>query len=226
MLKWNSLRPILLLILLGFFISSLGFAQEAVGKERIMKPGVLGDASIGFSPIFLGNTANGSQFGGSVNMQIYLAKWFSLDADLAFSKNYVHLGPGTIALPVWMVMMLTGPGDGVDLNRESISMAFFVAAITIMSLEHFSIHIPTGPKSDLSPYMSLLRFRSSYPLEVSLPGTRTYDQFCFATGVKLDNYLGRFLVSPFMEYNIGYKDHISGFIGGLTCSYGFYLGGR
>ncbi|MCB9000284.1 MAG: hypothetical protein H6540_09530 [Bacteroidales bacterium] len=192
-----------------------------------MKPSVFGDATLGLSPLFLGNTINGNQPGGSLNMQFYLAKWISLDADLAFSKNYFHMGPGTIALPIWLLVRSSWRSDGeVELSRESFQNAAFLGAITLLSLEHLSIHIPVQNRSDFSPYVSLLRYRSNKLNSDGYILGRTEQQFCLAAGASLDNYFGRFILSPFFEYNRGYTDGIGEYIFGVRCSYGFTFSGR
>jgi hypothetical protein len=50
------------------------------------------------------------------------------------------------------------------------------------------------------------------------------EQFSFASGLQINKYFGRFVLSPYAEYNIGYEDHISGFNIGVYC--GIYFPGK
>jgi hypothetical protein len=214
----NTKRSIYLLT--GLLIFSTAYSQEKSTIDNNSRMPAFGDFTIGVSPILIGNTANSLQLGGSGNVQLYLSKWFSLEADLSFARNYFHLGPGIIAIPFWLFFQLDNEDDeGNSLNRETFQSALIIAAVTILSLEHFSVHFPVAEEAVVSPYISLLRYRSSYNSETNKDDSRIAEQFCFASGIKLDKYSGRFVVSPFAEYNIGYADHISGFMAGVTLSF-------
>jgi len=43
----------------------------------------------------------------------------------------------------------------------------------------------------------------------------------FASGVQLNKYFGRFVLSPYAEYNIGYRNHIPGYNIGVYCGVHF-----
>jgi hypothetical protein len=43
------------------------------------------------------------------------------------------------------------------------------------------------------------------------------ENFCFATGLELNKYYKRFLLAPYLEFNIGYQDHVPGMNAGTYC---------
>ena len=159
-----------------------------------------GDITLDAGPNIL---MNGS-VGGGLNFQVFLGRRISVNGDLAAGKDYFHLGVGSIFIPVWFLLSDDGIGSLDDIR------------ILLLSLEHTAIHFPLKNKTEISPYISLLRYRYTYTKTGTFNKNRTVGQFCFATGIRLDKYIGRFTLTPYAEYNIGYKDRISGFIGGIN----------
>ena len=103
-------------------------------------------------------------------------------------------------------------GDEGDLQ----DFLFAVAAIAL-SFEHISYHIPVKDNLDISPYVSLLRYKYAYEHGNYSDNDFIGEQMSFASGVQINKYFGRFMLSPYAEYNIGYKDHIPGFNFGVYC---------
>jgi hypothetical protein len=109
---------------------------------------------------------------------------------------------------------------GINSDNEDTpirSFIFSVAAIAL-SFEHLSYHIPVNTDLDISPYVSLLRYKSSYKHNNLSDPDFVGEQFSFASGVQINKYYGWFVFSPYGEYNVGYKDHDSRF------NIGIYLG--
>ena len=214
---------LLIFLVLEIMACFFAMAQEVEMNNEFSRMPEFGEFTVGISPVILDYDASGLQAAGILNMQFYLSKWFSIDAGLGLARDYVHIGPGVIALPFWLFYNINQNenDEGTSLNRETFQKVIFISVVTLLSLEHFSLHIPLNERSALSPYLSLLRYRSAYLSDGSMPVNVSHEQFCFASGVKLDNYCGKFLISPFAEYNIGYQDHKSGFIGGVAFCYRF-----
>ena len=91
----------------------------------------------------------------------------------------------------------------------------------VLSAEHVAYHIPVNSTLDISPFMSLLRYKVSYKYGDYSNTKYAGEQFSFALGLEINKYLNRFQLSPYVEYNVGYADHISGFNTGVYCGYYF-----
>jgi len=172
----------------------------------------LGQSILSISPTFLLNTPNGVQFAGGIKFQLFLGKRLSIDADLAFSKDYFHLGPGVIGVPIGLL------GQSFDDEDAPLQSFLFSLAALALSFEHLSYHIPVNDDFDISPFVRLLRYKSSYKHNNLSDSDFIGQQLSFASGVQINKYFGRFVFSPYFEYNIGYKDLDSRF------NMGIYLG--
>ena len=171
-----------------------------------------GQSILSFSPTVLLNTPNGVQLAGGIKFQVFLGKRLSIDADFVISKDYLHLGPGLIGLPIGLF------GLSFDDEEGPVQSFLLSVAAIALSFEHISYHIPVTTELDISPYVSLLRYKSSYEHSESSDPDFIGEQLSFATGVQMNRYYGRFVLSPYGEYNIGYKDLDSRF------NIGVYLG--
>ena len=194
----------------------IAICQTEAGSEKQVSGGIshsLGDISFAVSPNILFNTPNGIQFAGGFKMRIFMGKRFSFDTDLMFGRDYIHAGPGIIGIPVWMFALGSGTSD----EESSISEFLFKVAAMALSVEHTAYHVPVGKRTDLSPYVSLLRYKSSYEYGVYTETNRTNEQLSFATGLELNKYFKRLLLAPYLEWNIGYSDHTSGIYAGVYC---------
>jgi len=179
-----------------------------------------GELIVSASPNILLNTPKGVQFAGGLKFQVFLGKKISIDADMVFGRDYIHAGPGIIGLPLCLIASGSffrnqefsfGDGEG------SLTDFFFSVAIIAMSFEHISYHIPLNNYLDISPYLSLLRYKYAYVYNNHSDTEYRGEQLSFASGVQLNKYFGRFVLSPYFEYNIGYRDHISGYNIGVYC---------
>jgi hypothetical protein len=207
-------RPIMILILIS--ISYVAICQENTGSAPQVSGGIshsLGDLSFALSPNILLNTPNGIQFAGGLKIRIFMGKRFSFDSDLMFGRDYIHGGPGIIGIPIWMFFI----GSGMEAEESTFSDFLFKLAAMALSVEHTAYHIPVARRTDLSPYISLLRYKSSYEYGIYTETNRTNEQFSFATGLELNKYYKRFLLAPYVEWNIGYADHVSGINAGIYC---------
>jgi hypothetical protein len=171
-----------------------------------------GQSVLSFSPTVLLNTPNGVQLAGGIKYQLFVGKRLSMDADIVFSKDYFHFGPGLIGLP-----LLLFSGSGSDDFDSFGSFLFWLGAIAL-SFEHLSYHIPVNTDFDISPYVSMLRYKSSYEHSNISDPDFVGEQLSFALGVQIYKYFGRFVFSPYGEWNAGYKDFKSRY------NLGIYLG--
>lgn len=192
----NKYIPCIILILCSLPL----YAQE--DKEMNHVPG---QSILSFSPTVLLNTPNGIQLAGGIKYQIFLGKRVSIDADILISKDYFHFGPGIIGLPI---ALLGFTSDDEDSPLRS--FLYSVAAVAL-SFEHLSYHIPVKSDLDISPYISLLRFKYSDLHHGTADAGFIDQQFSFATGIQVNKYYKRFVFSPYSEYNVGYEDFISRF---------------
>jgi hypothetical protein len=162
------------------------------------------DVMLTVSPNMLINTPNGIQAAGGFKLQIFLNEHISADADIVLGNEYIHTGPGIIGLPLGLLASVIG------LNGLHFEESLFLLGFIALSVEHTSYHIPVSNDMDISPFISFLRYKVARPYSYSIDPLRIDEQLSFATGVQINKYFGRFMLSPYAEYNIGYKDHLSG----------------
>jgi hypothetical protein len=176
-----------------------------------------GQSILSASPTILFNTPNGIQMAGGIKFQLFLGKRLSIDADLVFSRDYVHFGPGVIGVPMGLFALAS---DEVS-EFEDFSSFLLTIAVMVLSFEHISYHIPVTTDLDIAPFVSLLRYKCSYlhdnPGNPDIVG----DQLSFATGIQVNKYYGRFVLSPYGEFNLGYRDLAPRFNAGVYLGYYF-----
>jgi hypothetical protein len=173
----------------------------------------LGDLSFSGAPVVLFNTPNGTQFAGGFKMRIFMGRRFSFDADIVFSRDYLHTGAGIIGIPLWMLTL----GSSVSDEESTFSEFLLKIAAMALSAEHFAYHAPVAKDFELSPYISVLRYKYANRYANYSDTTFISDQLNFAAGIELNKYYKHFLLSPYIEFNIGYKDHIPGVNVGIYC---------
>jgi hypothetical protein len=198
---------------------SIAFSQtsENGNFQRFSVPAHgFGDFSISASPQILFNTPNALQFAGGLKLRLFMGKRISFDSDVVFGRDYIHGGPGLIGIPVWL-LVLGGGGTGDE--ERPISDLLFIAAAMILSAEHISYHIPIKGSTEISPYISCLKYKSAYEYGHYSNTNRTNEQLCGTLGLEVNKYFNRFLLSPFIECNIGYVDHNPQVNAGLYCGY-------
>jgi hypothetical protein len=211
-----KIRFLTLLIVTLFSQQAFSQLEYYVPKDNVNRPVELynrhfpGQRQISLSPIIITSPDFGTKLAGGLKFQIFLGKRLSLDADLVIGKDYIHGGPGIIAIPFWLLFFspsgLESDGDG------SFREFLIILAASVLSFEHLSYHIPLKEDLEISPFISILRFK-----QFTLSEDTDFDdgQLSFATGIQIDKYLGRFFISPYAEYNIGYRDGVSGFNAGV-----------
>jgi len=200
------MKNIVIVLLLIVGSSTINAQNNKITKHS------LGQSILSISPTVLLNTPNGVQLAGGIKFQLFLGKRLSIDADLVFSKDYFHLGPGIIGVPIGLW------GLSFDDEYAPIQSFLFSVAAIALSFEHLSYHLPVNDDLDISPYVSMLRYKSSYEHKNPSDPDFIGEQLSFASGVQINKYYGKFVFSPYCEYNLGYKDLDSRF------NMGIYLG--
>jgi hypothetical protein len=195
------------LILLLISLELLSYSQVEYSKPVYQPKHMPGDIMISAAPNIMIHTRLGVQFTGGAKIQFFLGKRFSIDADIVLGKNYLHMSPGLIGVPVGLAGLTLGFEDTDGLT------SFMVSAIALaLSFEHVSYHIPVKDNFEISPYISALRLKSymlnNRDFDYMNPDLNMIsDQLCFGTGIQVNKYFGRFALSPYAEYSIGYRDH-------------------
>lgn len=213
-------KAILVFISLFVFRCFASYSQlEFYNPDATRNQHASGDMIFSGSPNFLFNTPNIVQMAGGFKFQLFLGKRISIDADIMLGRDYYHFGPGVLGIPVALITFSNSNNLGE--GSSSLSEILFYAAAMALSFEHISYHIPLKKYTDIAPYISLLRFKSSYEYgNVSNPDYAG-QQLSFATGVQVNKYFGKFVLCPYAEYSIGYIDHVSGVNIGIYCGFNF-----
>jgi hypothetical protein len=210
-------KPVIILVLFAF--TQVAICQVNPEQGNRVPDGIshsLGDLSFALSPNILVNTPNGAQMAGGLKIRIFMGKRFSFDSDLMFGRDYIHGGPGIIGIPIWIFVL----GSGLDVNEDEdapFSDFLFKLGAMILSVEHTAYHVPVGRRTDLSPYVSALRYKSAYEYGKYTETNRINEQFSFAAGLELNKYYKKLLLAPYAEINIGYQDHVPGVNAGIYC---------
>jgi hypothetical protein len=211
-----------IIIFYFIFITSTIFCQQepVVPYRKYSTPEhAFGDFSISGSPNILTNTPNDVQFAGGLKISAFVCKRISFDTDLVIGRDYFHAGPGIIGIPLWLLVL----GNGIE--AESIGEFLLYGVFIALSAEHISYHIPVTEMIDISPYVSLLRYKYSYKYGYYYQDPHfAGQQFSYAVGVQMNKYYNRFVFSPYAEINVGYSDRVPGYNVGIYC--GYYFMGR
>jgi hypothetical protein len=152
-----------------------------------------------------------SGFAGGLKMRIFLTEKLSFDSDLVIGKNYFHIGPGILGVPL------------ILLSYDSSAPAGGLLGIIMMgiSAEHIAYHLQLGGKADFSPFVSLLRFKYSNFEDVKADDENIFKHASFVSGIEINKYLNHFVLSPYCEYNISYDGYVRGFNFGFNLGYYF-----
>jgi hypothetical protein len=173
------------------------------------------DFGIAAAPVFRYDTPSGPSLAGSLKMRLFLGKRFSFDSEIVFGKDYLTFGPGLFGIPCWLLLF---PSLDEDISLEEMAGIAILAALTA---EHTAYHIPLKKYTDLSPYISLLKFKTYYGSYKDAHPDTWEDQVCFALGIELNKYFNKVVLSPYIEYNQGYGDHRGFMYAGVYL--GFYV---
>ena len=179
------------------------------------------DISISASPDILFNTPNGNIIAGGLKIRIFVGARFSFDSDIMFGRHFMQLAPGIIGIPALLLGYELGFGTEED---QSFTEFLILGALIVLSVEHFAYHIPLKGYTDISPYVSLLRFRQFTNVANSGNADGVEGSACFAVGLEINKYFKNFILSPFADYSIGYSGPIRGFTCGI--SFGYYLSNK
>jgi hypothetical protein len=207
-----------ILIFLLILISSVALPQEkspAPIRKYYLPEYAFGDFSISAAPNLLCNTPNGVQLAGGLKMNVYVCKWLSFDADFVAGRDYFHFGPGIAGIPLFMLFMSNG------FETNSIGLLLLEGLIIALSAEHVAGHIPVKEIVDISPYISLLRFKYSFKYGEYNSYAYAGGQMGCAAGIQVNKYFNRFYISPYIEVSIGYEDCIPVYNVGIYCGYIF-----
>lgn len=208
------------LIVFSFIILSPAvFSQEkspASNRKYTLPEYAFGDFSISASPNLLCNTPNGVQLAGGFKMNAYVCKWISFDADFVAGRDYFHFGPGIAGIPLFMLFVSGG------IEEVSFGELLLEILIITLSAEHVAGHIPVKEVIDISPYVSLMRFKYSFKYGEYTSLEYAGNQVSYAAGIQVNKYFNRFYISPYAEVNVGYIDHIPRYNIGIYCGYYFY----
>lgn len=209
-------RYLFLLTCLLFIVGNLHSQfQYYVPKEPDKEPVVVypghdkGEKRFSLFPAVVTGSGIGAKMAGGLSFQIFLGERVSLDTELSIGKDYIQAGPGVIAIPFWVLFF--SESDMFADNNLGLEEYLFMMAAGVLSLEHFSFHIPLKKDLEISPYISLLSFRGN-PQSIDM---KDGSHATFATGIHLNKSYGRLFVSPFAEYSVGYTSHISRFSAGV-----------
>jgi hypothetical protein len=201
-------------------VSSTLFGQEqnTQNSSPVNSTHLPGDVSVSVTGNLIMNDPYGSQFAGGIKLRMFIGERVSFDSDFVLGKDYTHFGPGIIGLPLWIL----GTGLGFSTDEDG-SFAWFLFKLAVMALsaEHVAYHFPVGNTTDISPYISVLRFKQLNINDNLINPEDNYARTSFAAGVELNKYFNRFVLSPYAEYNITYDGYLRGFNFGL--SFGYYI---
>ena len=224
-MKKSLILSLILLVSTDFF----GQTPEFPGKSPMDKTAhSFLDAAISVSPTVLFRTPNGITPAGGLKIRMFLGKRFSFDSDLVIGKNYFHLGPGIIGLPLWyfgsgLILENDTPlsFDSFDNEEGSLPIWLFLGAVMLTSAEHFAYHFPLDSKTDISPYVSFLRIKQIPAKKYPDGKDDVVTPACFAMGMEINKYFNRFVLSPYIDYDISYKGHHFGLNAGVYFGYCF-----
>jgi hypothetical protein len=212
-----------LLFTFSIFLFSAALVAQIQDKPEELNPGLTvhskKDFSISASPDILFNTPNGNIIAGGIKLRVFVGKRFSFDSDVMFGQNFMQLSPGVIGIPA--ILLGYELGFGSDEEDNSFAEFLIMGALMVLSVEHFAYHIPVKGYIDISPYMSLLRFRQFTNVANSENADGIEGSACFAAGIEVNKYFKKFILSPYADYNVGYSGPIHGFTCGINFGYYF-----
>ncbi len=133
--------------------------------------------------------------------------------------NYAaNTDSGKLIYDLWALAERAFPSENFG---DSFTGVIFGALAVVSGFEHISYHIPLSNNLDLAPYISLLRYKYSYEYGNYSNPDFISEQLCFASGIQLNKYFGKFVLSPYAEFDVGYKDHAPGF--NIGAYFGIYF---
>jgi hypothetical protein len=211
-----------LLLIFSLILTTMeifGQSRNESGSQTLNRTShSLGDASISVSPNVLFGSTDATIIAGGMKLRLFVGDRLSFDSDLVLGPDYVRFGPGLIGLPLWCI----GISSGFNFSDEnSIGSVLFMGAIMLLSAEHFAYHIPIQNNTDISPYLSLLRFKQISGLLDPKYTDGINSSVYGAIGLEMNKYYKRFVFSPYIDYDVSYTGQGHGFNLGLNLGYYF-----
>ncbi|WP_163710731.1 hypothetical protein [Mangrovibacterium lignilyticum] len=157
-----------------------------------------------------------STYAGGIKIRMFLGERFSFDSGFLFGKDHGQFGIGTLGIPIWLLGM-----SFVVEDKETLTEFLLMGALMLMSAEHMAYHIPASSRMTISPYVSFLRFKQLSVYDESVNSDDFQSPVCFSVGLEINNYFKRFVVSPFVDYNIAYSGDARGVNFGINLGYHF-----
>ncbi len=179
------------------------------------------DFSIFLSTAYLSaNHPYNSTMSGGIKMRMFLGDRLSFDSGFLIGKDHSQWGWGTLGLPVWMLGSEFFTDDEGEFGSGLFEL-LFMGAVMLLSAEHIAYHIPVQNQLEISPYVSLLRMKQFSDV-ISEDNPDGYDgATCFAIGIEANRYFKRFILSPYIDYNIAYSKNFRGLNFGIN--FGYYI---
>lgn len=218
------MKKILSILFVAFTFPFVIFAQDDIFTASEYEPGIIHrkrDFSISLSTAYLAaNTPYNSSLSGGLKMRMFLGERFSFDSGFLIGKEHSQWGLGTIGLPLWML----GMGiiyDEDDAISTEFQKTIIFGIVMLLSAEHMAYHIPVQENMELSPYVSFLRIKQFSNVETHEHPDEYDGGACFSVGLELNHYMKKFVVSPYLDYNIAYSGDFRGFNVGINMGYYF-----
>jgi hypothetical protein len=186
-----------------------------------------GDAGISVSPTFIISNMHDPVLAKGLRMRLFIGERFSFDTGLMLGKDYLHVSPGMIGVPVWFfgagMFLNAGNESNFSIGEDEKSLAALIAAGALMFLtvEHFTYHIPILANADFSPYVSLLRIKFIEGKETPENPKGIITPLSFAAGLEFNYYIRRFIISPYVEFDMAWSGRFGGLNTGIY--FGLYL---
>jgi hypothetical protein len=212
-----------LLLIFSIFLFSVVLVAQIQDEPEQLNSGKTvhskKDVSISASPDILFNTLNGNIIAGGLKLRVFVGKRFSFDSDIMFGRHFIQLAPGIIGIPA--ILLGYELGFGSEEGDNTFAEFLIMGVLMVLSVEHFAYHIPVKGYIDISPYVSLLRFRQFTNVANSENADGVEGSACFAVGLEVNKYFKKFILSPYADYSIGYSGPIRGFTCGINFGYYF-----
>ncbi len=212
-----------LLLTFSIFLFSVVLVAQIQDEPEQLNSGLTvhskRDVSISASPDILFNTLNGNIIAGGLKLRVFVGKRFSFDSEIMFGRHFMQLAPGIIGIPA--ILFGYELGFGSEVGDKTFTEFIIMGVLMVLSVEHFAYHIPVKGYIDISPYVSLLRFRQFTNVANSENADGVEGSACFAVGLEVNKYFKKFILSPYADYSIGYSGPIRGFTCGIN--FGYYL---
>ena len=218
------MKKILYVLLIVSVFPSLLFAQDDIFTNSPSEPAVIHrkhDFSIFLSTAYLSaNNPYNPTLSGGIKMRMFLGERFSFVSGFMIGQDHSQWGFGTLGLPLWMLGMEILFDENDDIGSEFAKTIFF-GIVMLLSAEHMAYHIPVYDNLEISPYVSFLRMKQFSNVESQEHPDGYVGATCLAFGAELNTYFNKFIVSPYVDYNIAYSGDFRGFNIGI--SVGYYL---